>query len=62
MGAYGPFNGGFFQSPPGGNDPGYFGLDLGGGPGLPGLGSTTTNYTPLIQLTHPAPNGCTGKH
>jgi RHS repeat-associated protein len=60
-GAYGPVSGGFFQSPPGGDDPGYFGLEARAGPGLPGVGSTTTNYTPRIQLTHPAPNNCTGK-
>ena len=60
-GAYGPVSGGFFQSPPGGDNPGYFGLEAGAGPGLPGIGSTTTNYTPLIQLTHPTPNDCTGK-
>jgi hypothetical protein len=61
-GAYGPVNGGFFESPPGGEDPGYFGLEIGAGPGLPGVGSTTTNYTPVLQLTHPAPNGCTKGH
>jgi RHS repeat-associated protein len=61
-GAYGPVNGGFFESPPGGKDPGYFGLEIGAGPGLPGVGSTTTNYTPVLQLTHPAPNGCTKGH
>lgn len=61
-GAYGPVNGGFFESPPGGEDPGFFGLEIGAGPGLPGVGSTTTNYTPVLQLTHPAPNGCTKGH
>jgi hypothetical protein len=59
-GSFGPVTGGAFWSPPGGDDPGYFGLNAGLGKGPPGVGTTTTNYTKRAQITHPDPNNCTG--
>ncbi len=43
-GSFGPFTGGYFQSPANQPDPGYFGLTLGVALGPPGVGFTTTDY------------------
>jgi RHS repeat-associated protein len=46
-GSYGTICGGYFETAnPAPGDPGYFGLSLGFGKGPPGVGRTTTNYTP----------------
>jgi RHS repeat-associated protein len=43
-GSFGPFTGGYFQTPANQPDPGYFGLTFGGALGPPGLGFTSTTY------------------
>lgn len=50
-GSFGPVTGGASWSTPGGDDPGYFGLNLGVGKGPPGVGVTTTNYTKRLRLS-----------
>ena len=59
-GSFGPAPGGALWSPPGGDDPGYFGVQGGIGKGPPGVGTTTTNHTKRAQLTYPGPNNCRG--
>ncbi len=48
-GSFGVVTGGYFQSPPDQPDPGYFGVQAGVALGPPGLGFTTTNYSPLFE-------------
>jgi RHS repeat-associated protein len=46
-GGYGPICGGYFETAnPSPSEPGYFGFSLGLGKGPPGVGRTTTNYSP----------------
>lgn len=56
-GSYGPVTGGFFQSSPS-PDPGYFGWNGGFSVGPPGVGSTTTNYTPIGVQNPPQAASC----
>jgi RHS repeat-associated protein len=53
-GSYGLGTGGFFQSSPSPDpNPGYFGVEVGLSFGPPGIGSTTTNYTPIWLQNSP---------
>ena len=58
-GSYDVFTGGTFESVPSENSSGYAGVNFGLGKGLPGVGSTTTNYSVLLHITHPNGN-CSG--